>query len=85
MATITDADDRVTRIERDGDGNPTAIVAPGGQRTTLEVDGEGRLRKVADPAGAATKLAYDAAGRLSELIDRRGGRHDVRLRRRRAG
>ena len=40
MATITDADDRVTRIERDGDGNPTAIVAPGGQRT----DARGRRR-----------------------------------------
>ena len=75
LASMTDADDRVTRIERDGDGNPTAIVAPGGQRTALEVDGQGRLRKVADPAGAATKLGYDAAGRLSELIDRRGGRH----------
>jgi RHS repeat-associated protein len=74
MASITDADDRVTRIERDGAGNPTAIVAPAGQRTGLEVDATG-LRKVTDPAGKTTKLTYDASGRLSELIDRRNGRH----------
>ena len=75
MTTVTDADDRVTRIERDGDGTPLAIVAPGGARTTLEVGADGFLSRVEDAAGKATKLDYDAAGRLSELIDRRGGRH----------
>jgi RHS repeat-associated protein len=74
LTSITDADDRVTRIERDGSGEATAIVAPGGQRTGLTVDATG-LRVVTDPAGKTTKLTYDDAGRLEELIDRRNGRH----------
>ncbi len=76
MATVTDADDRVTRIERDGTGRPTAIVAPGGQRTVLAVDDKERMARIQDPAGKATQLGYDAAGRLASLIDRRGGRHE---------
>ena len=76
LATVTDADDRVTRIERDGVGRPTAIAAPGGQRTVLAVDDKERMARIQDPGGAATKLGYDAAGRLALLIDRRGGRHE---------
>ena len=70
LTTLTDADGKVTRIERDGTGAPTAIVAPGGQRTTLTATGE-HLTKV-----DGTTLGYDAGGRLSLLIDRRGGRHE---------
>src|SRR6202000_322857 len=61
-------------IERDGDGQATAIVAPGGERTGLQV-ADGRLMAVQDPAGKRTTLGYDAAGRLAVLVDRRGGHH----------
>ncbi|HEX6022606.1 MAG TPA: RHS repeat-associated core domain-containing protein, partial [Solirubrobacter sp.] len=75
LSTVTDADDRVTRIERDGDGRTTAIVAPSGQRTALAIEGD-HLTRVEDPAGKATRLGYDASGRLAWLVDRRGGRHE---------
>ncbi|MFN2298493.1 MAG: hypothetical protein ACK2UB_06580, partial [Anaerolineales bacterium] len=35
LTSITDGDGNVTRIERNGSGSPSAIVAPGGQRTIL--------------------------------------------------
>ena len=75
---MTDADDRVTRIERDGAGRPTAIAAPGGQRTVARRRRQGAdLAQIARTRPAqATQLGYDAAGRLAALIDRRGGRHE---------
>ena len=51
LIKITDADNNGTTIERDGNGNPTAIVAPFGQRTTLTVDGNGWLASATNPAG----------------------------------
>ncbi|HET6549463.1 MAG TPA: RHS repeat-associated core domain-containing protein [Solirubrobacter sp.] len=75
LASVTDADGQVTRIERDGDGAPTAIVAPGGQRTALSVDARGRLDGITDPAGERTGLGYDGKDRLASLVDRRGGHH----------
>lgn len=41
LITVTDADGKVTTIQRDGTGNPTAIVAPGGQQTALALEGNG--------------------------------------------
>jgi RHS repeat-associated protein len=78
LATITDGDGNLTTIERDGSGNPTAIVAPFGQRTTLAVNGDGYLSRVTNPAGEAVQLAYhsgDAEGLLATLTDPRGNVH----------
>ena len=77
-ATITDGDGNVTTIERDGSGNPSAIVAPFGQRTTLAVNGDGYLSRVTNPAGEAVQLTYnsgDAEGLLATLTDPRGNVH----------
>ena len=51
---VTDADGNVTPIERAG-GAPTAIVAPGGQRTELTVDADGWLDRLANAAGARSR------------------------------
>jgi RHS repeat-associated protein len=74
VATLTDLDGNVTTIERQPDGTPTAIVAPGGQRTTLEVT-DGHLMKVTNPAGQSVSMLYDAAGLLSDFHDARQGLH----------
>ena len=71
----------VTTIERDAAGKPTAIVAPGGQRTALEVDAHGHLSRVAtvtltttddglltglrEPGGATHTFEYDDDGNLT--------------------
>src|SRR5438132_4234644 len=59
-------------------GNPSAIVAPFGQRTTLAVQGDGYLSRVTNPAGEAVQLTYNsgnAAGLLATLTDPRGHVH----------
>ena len=78
LATITDGDGNVTSIERDGAGNPSAIVAPFGQRTNLAVIGAGYLSSVTNPAGEAVQLTYNsgaAEGLLATLTDPRANVH----------
>ena len=47
---MTDRDGNVTTVERDALGQPTAIVAPFGQRTALTLDGNGYLASITNPA-----------------------------------
>jgi RHS repeat-associated protein len=60
------------RIERDGVGRPTAIVAPDGQVTELDVDAAGNLARVIYPDGTIQAMAYDARGLLTDEWDPRG-------------
>ena len=71
--SITDADNNVTAIERDGNGNPTAIVAPFGQRTMLTVNSDGYLASVANPVGETHQLTYTADGLLTAFTDPKHG------------
>lgn len=64
--------DNVTTIERDGNGNPVAIVAPYGQRTQLAVDADGWLSSVANPAGETVDLHHTPEGLLTGLTTARG-------------
>ena len=74
LETITDRDDRVTTIERDAGGKPTAIVSPTGERTTLGLDGSGNL---------ATGSAPGPLGHPARIQERRpADQRDRRLRRR---
>ncbi len=78
LASIADADGKVTQVERDAGGAPTAIVAPGGQRTSLTVGADGFLSTIADPAGHAVQLTYgtgDAAGLMTSFRDPNGNLH----------
>jgi RHS repeat-associated protein len=75
LASITDGDGNVTRVERDAGGHLTAIVAPFGQRTALSLNADGYLASVTDPAGQTTLLSYNGDGLLTTLTDPRGGIH----------
>jgi RHS repeat-associated protein len=75
LATITDADGNVTTIQRNGAGEPTAIVGPYGHRTTLDLDANGYLSRVVDPAGSVVELTAGSAGLLTGLRDPRGYAH----------
>ncbi len=55
---VVDAFGNRTTIERDASGVATAIVAPGGQRTTLTMDGSW-LSGVRNPAGDEFHFSYD--------------------------
>jgi RHS repeat-associated protein len=71
LASVTDGDGNVTTIERDGSGDPTAIVGPYGQRTTLATDANDYLARITNPAGEADVLAYTAGGLLTSLTNAR--------------
>lgn len=72
LVTITDGDGDVTRIEREGAGTPTAIVAHDGQRTPLALDANGFLAQVTNPAGETTRFGYTTGGLLTSMTDTRG-------------
>jgi RHS repeat-associated protein len=77
LVTVTDATGNVTTgnvttIQRNSKENPTAIVAPFGQKTTLAVDANGYLSQVTDPLGRVTKLSASSTGLLASLTDPKG-------------
>src|SRR5581483_2661014 len=74
LTSITDRAGNVTTIERAGEA-PSAIVAPGGQRTTLAVDDSGWLSQIKDPAGEAYAMTSSAGGLLTQFTDPRGNVH----------
>lgn len=64
LSDITDLDGNQTAIERDGEGSPTAIIAPYGQRTELSVDANGYLESVTNPANEVHSMEYSSDGLL---------------------
>lgn len=76
LTTVTDGDGNVTTIERGG-ATPTAMVAPGGQRTTLATEGGGYLGSVTDPGGNATRMTYSSDGLLATYTDPNGNVHPM--------
>lgn len=71
LHSMTNEAGLVTTIERDAGGNPTAIVAPFGQRTELELDPNGYLNGVRDPAGNLTTITYSSGGLLTSFTNAR--------------
>ncbi len=74
LTSITDGSGNVTAVERSG-ATVTAIVAPGGRRTTLNVNAAGWLAIAANPAGQAHTMTYSASGLLQTFTDPRGQLH----------
>lgn len=76
LTGVSDGYGNTTTLERDLDGNPTAIVAPFGQRTALMVDASGNLRSIVDPAGNTLAMTYTAGG-LIETFTNQNGRTSI--------
>lgn len=72
LSSITDGDGLVTTIERDGSGNPTAIVGPYGHRTEMKLDSSGWLTELTNPAGEKNLMSYTTNGLLTSVVSRRG-------------
>jgi RHS repeat-associated protein len=72
VSGIQDRDGRLTKVERDSQGNAVAIVSPDGQRTTLLVGSDGYLQTVTDPAGEAVSFTYAPGGLMATQTDPRG-------------
>lgn len=67
----------LTHIERDGAGQPTAIVGPYGQRTALALDANGFLNAVVNPVGEATLLTNTKGGLMTSITGPLGDTYTV--------
>ncbi len=72
LIKVTDANGNITAIERNALGEPTAIIAPFGQRTELSLDESGYLASATNPAGEAYAMTYTADGLMTAFKDPRG-------------
>ncbi|ADH85039.1 YD repeat protein [Desulfurivibrio alkaliphilus AHT 2] len=75
LVRLEDGDGNATLIERNSDGDPTAIIAPDGQRTELALDANGYLASVTNPAGEAYRLAHTPSGLLTKVIKPTGAKY----------
>ena len=74
LAAVTDADGDALGVERSASGDPTALMAPFGQRTALALGPDGYLATVTDPdpASLGFGFTYEREGLLTAMTDRRG-------------
>ncbi len=73
LTDVTDGDGNITTTERDGEGNPTAIVSSFGQRTELTLDMNGYLASVTNAAGETYRCTHqDEGGLLARYTYPRG-------------
>ena|GEM_PF-578160 len=76
LKEVIDAFGNITAIQRDVEGNPTEIVAPGGQTTYLAVNENGYLSSIKCPLLKETTLEYTSDGLLTKLTDHKGNIHN---------
>jgi len=69
LISVTDGDNNITAITRDGAGNPTGILAPFGQTTTFARNANGYLAAVTNPANETIQLSYTSDGLLTGFQD----------------
>ncbi|HUU01404.1 MAG TPA: Ig-like domain-containing protein [Myxococcota bacterium] len=72
LSTITDADNNVTHIERDGDGAPLAVASPDGRRTAFGLDPNGYLETIENPAGETNTFGCTNDGLMLSMSNPRG-------------
>ena len=76
LVSATDPNGNEIRVERDGAGLPSALVAPFGQRTQLATDAEGYLNRVTSPESETWQLTYTELGLLTSATTPRGDRSE---------
>jgi len=72
LITITDGDNNVTTITRNGAGQPTGVVSPFNQTTAFTLDANNYLASITNPAGNVNQFTYNSGGLLTQKTDPRG-------------
>ncbi|CAA6801210.1 MAG: odd Oz/ten-m homolog 4 [uncultured Sulfurovum sp.] len=72
LTSITDNFNNITTIHRDGNGNPTSIVAPNGQMTHLNVDENGDLIEVRYEDNSKYEFTYYDGSLMDIMTDPNG-------------
>lgn len=75
LITVTDGDNNVTTITRNGAGQPTGIVSPFNQTTVFTLDANNHPASITDPAGNANQFVYNSGGLLTQKTDPRGNQN----------
>lgn len=68
LASITDRDDKVTELVRDG-SNVVAINSYSGLQTQLNFDSNGFLSEITNPLSQTHSMTYDALGLMTTFTD----------------
>lgn len=71
LISINDRFDNIITIERDGSGNPTAIISPYGHRTELTIDDAGNLTNIQFEDSTDYSFAYTSKGLMTSKTDPR--------------
>jgi RHS repeat-associated protein len=71
LISVTDGDNNITVIERDGSGNPTGIRSPYNQLTTFTRNANGYLASVTNPNNEQHQFTYNAGGQMTSETDPR--------------
>jgi len=65
LITVTDGDNNVTTIQRNGSGAPTGIISPYNQLTTFTLDANGYFATITNPANEQYQFTYNSGGLLT--------------------
>ncbi|MDX2029764.1 MAG: RHS repeat-associated core domain-containing protein [Blastocatellia bacterium] len=71
LITITDGDNNITTIQRNGSGAPTGVLSPYNQLTTFTLDANGYFATIANPAGEQYQFTYTSGGLMTARRDPR--------------
>ncbi len=71
LITVTDGDNNVTTIQRNGSGAPTGILSPYNQLTTFTLDANGFFATVTNPNNEQYQFTYTSGGLLTLKRDPR--------------
>lgn len=69
LISVTDGDNNITTIQRDGSGNPTGILSPYNQLTTFTRDANGYLASITNPNNEQHQFTYNAGGQMTSETD----------------
>lgn len=68
ILSVSDTDAGTTTIQRDAEGKPLAILAPGGQRAELALDDDGYLESVTNAADQSHSMTYGEGGLMESFL-----------------
>ncbi len=72
LISVTDGDNNVTTIQRNGAGQPTGILSPFNQLTTVTLNANGYFATITNPNNQQYQFTYTAQGLATSETDPRG-------------
>ncbi len=74
LGALSDRFGNTTRLQRNAQGTPVAVIAPEGQSTALEIDANRLLNRITWPDGSVFQFSYGSGGQLTVKTEPAGNR-----------